>query len=142
MVGDFGSTTLKTVGAALPERLIMTISSFLKRNKKINGNSAVSTADEKKLSSFAKTLLNYAVLVLAVETASNLGKAIAKMQNSKLSMGTRKALAVLLTFATATGAQFALKVQNYIHTTNITLAHINVMICQAGYRICVCHATD
>ena len=88
----------------------MILSSLLKRKK---GNSPVSKLEETKLSSLAKTLLRYAVLVLAVETASNLGKAIVKMQKSHFAIGTRKAVAVILTFSTASVAQFALEVNQH-----------------------------
>ena len=57
------------------------------------------------------------------------------MLKSNFAIGTRKAVAVILPFTTASVAQFALEVnqhQNYKHT-NITLAHSSTMISHPGH---------
>lgn len=117
--GDFGRTTLKSLLAGLPEQLIVALASFLKRGRKTltvqkkthvkNGSGSTGEEITPRWRSLGKILLRFLMLVFAVETANYVGQLITKMQKYKLGMRARTSIAVLLTFTTATAAQFVLK---------------------------------
>ena len=116
--GNFRNATLKSLVSSLPEQLITALNSFLKRKRredqlaKHDSNSSGSV-DQTKLSSLGKMLTRYAMLLLAIEAANYTGNRIVNMQNLHMGMRARKLFALLLTFFTATVAQFKLKVDKH-----------------------------